>query len=142
MSDFKCGDMVVRVKDRNGIMEIGTLCKVISCDLGCVVVKGRVGSFEASYFKLATFEYPNPQHKHADVIIEWAKGANIEFWSISAKDWTLKAVPRFFENCIYRVAPTKAEIRIAKIQAKIDSRQIQIDAFRVKIDALKTGGSK
>jgi len=33
-------------------------------------------------FALVQAKYPNPPHKHCDMQIEKAKGANIQFWNI------------------------------------------------------------
>jgi len=64
--------------------------------------------------------YPNPPHKHAELIKQWADGAEIEYFSIC--DCWLKAdnPPIWAENLQYRVKPQKSEkdIQIEKLEAE------------------------
>ena len=47
------------------------------------------------------------RHKHADVIIAWANGAEIEYRSHIDGGWVVASEPRWLENYEYRVKPVK-----------------------------------
>jgi len=46
------------------------------------------------------------RHKHADLIHEWAEGAEIEFYDHSVDQWKPSLHPTFSTNCDYRIKPT------------------------------------
>ena len=54
------------------------------------------------------------RHKHADVIIAWAEGKDVQVWDEGAKCWCdiVKAVP-FFMGDKYRVKPPPKKYRVA-----------------------------
>ena len=90
-------------------------------DFGLVFITGFHGGFIASNFELESPKYPNPPHKHADVIIEWAKGADVEKWGELSMKWLRSSSP-IWNTCVdYRVKPTQSqkEIKIAKLEAKL-----------------------
>ena len=43
------------------------------------------------------------RHKHADVIIAWANGAEVEYWNESLREWREHDWPRWYEHLIYRI---------------------------------------
>jgi len=43
------------------------------------------------------------RHKHADVIIAWANGAEVEYWNESLREWRVHDWPRWYEHLIYRI---------------------------------------
>lgn len=46
------------------------------------------------------------RHKHADVIIAWANGEEIEYkWHGEWHDWDDNSTPLFYEDCEYRIKP-------------------------------------
>lgn len=45
------------------------------------------------------------RHKHADVIIAWANGAEIEYRNLPGATWMSVGTPGWYENCEYRVKP-------------------------------------
>lgn len=51
-------------------------------------------------------EYPNPPHKHRDLIIAWANGADIECYN--GEGWVL-CDPRWLGTGEYRVKPSEIE---------------------------------
>ena len=53
--------------------------------------------------------YPNPPHKHRDLIIEWANGADIQIWSAVESKWLDNQPPHWYEVRRYRVKPKKSE---------------------------------
>ena len=46
-------------------------------------------------------------HKHKDVIIAWAKGAEIEGYDAPCDTWHLLHTPQWHSEAQYRVKPTK-----------------------------------
>jgi hypothetical protein len=44
-------------------------------------------------------------HKHKDLIIAWANGAEIEYFDFVAKEWRVTSSPWWEESSIYRVKP-------------------------------------
>ena len=65
-------------------------------------------------------EYPNPPHKHKDLIIAWANGADIEF-DDSGRGWHHMNMPSWYKDGIYRIKPTKTplQLKIEKCEAKL-----------------------
>ena len=55
------------------------------------------------------------RHKHADVIIAWANGAEIERRDTPTKNWRPAPTPGWYEDCEYRVKPVK-KYRVALIK--------------------------
>ena len=60
-------------------------------------------------------EYPNPPHKHMDLIIAWANGAEIETLSYKGY-WHTSLNPSWHVSYQYRVKP--ADTRKDKLNAK------------------------
>lgn len=55
----------------------------------------------------------NQRHKHADVIIAWANGAEIERRDTPTENWTPAPTPGWYEDCEYRVKPPAKKYRVA-----------------------------
>ena len=74
----------------------------------------------AIYTGTPLIKYPNPPHKHRDLIIAWANGADIEVSSIGY-NWVAKCRPTWDKGLIYRIKPAKTpkELKIAKLEAKL-----------------------
>ena len=55
------------------------------------------------------------RHKHADVIIAWAEGEDVQVWSPVNNRWedVEKRVPDFFEMNKYRIKPPDKKCRVA-----------------------------
>lgn len=49
------------------------------------------------------------RHKHADLIIAWANGAEIEYFSKIFNEWGSCANPLWFNEDAYRIKPKKVE---------------------------------
>lgn len=73
--------------------------------------------WEALYEKVQNFkETPvSKRHKHADLIIAWAEGAEIEHYSDSREEWRCVDEPYWYDEAQYRVKPKtrKEQRRIA-----------------------------
>ena len=54
------------------------------------------------------------RHKHADVIIAWAEGEDVQVWDRGPKRWcdVVKAIP-FFMADKYRIKPPPKKCRVA-----------------------------
>ena len=149
MNEFKVGDKVEVLELSvfyHGKIEVGDVATIVgfSSVRGFGVKcnnKGESCWISKSNIRLVTTKYPNSRPKHADVIIEWAKGANIELLDCLGY-WLVIENPSFSPDGEYRVALTKKELVVIKAQAKIDKCLAKIEKLQVKIDALKTGGSE
>ncbi len=55
------------------------------------------------------------RHKHADVIIAWAEGKDVQVRVPSAGEWGDFSIepPRFYENWEYRIKPPTKKYRVA-----------------------------
>lgn len=106
MSDFKVGDAVVRVGGCTSL-PMGTVCVIEELDSdGFVKVKGHGGSYAAANFEKPP--YPNPPHKHAEIIKAWADGATIQFLSSTHRKWVdcEGNCPCWNRFAKYRIKPT------------------------------------
>ena len=87
--NFKVGDKVrVVEKATHGDIEVGVEGVLTEARPFGDVRLGRSGAGffygdDGGKLELVKDEYPNPPHKHRDLIIEWAKGADIEFNSLA-----------------------------------------------------------
>ena len=53
------------------------------------------------------------RHKHADVIIAWAEGKDVQIWDDVAKRWWGVTNPSFYEDREYRIKPPAKKYRLA-----------------------------
>lgn len=55
------------------------------------------------------------RHKHADVIIAWAEGKDVQVWDRGPKHWcdVKTSAPIFVEDWEYRVKPPAKKYRVA-----------------------------
>lgn len=53
------------------------------------------------------------RHKHADVIIAWANGAEIEYRDTTTSPWAKAGTPGWYEDYEYRVKPPAKKYRVA-----------------------------
>ena len=53
------------------------------------------------------------RHKHADVIIAWANGAEIEYRLDPYENWSRAACPSWYAGWEYRVTPLAKKYRVA-----------------------------
>ena len=88
------------------------------------LANGQYQGMTADAFHLGTGlhdSYPNPPHKHRDLIIAWANGADIQYRSKSHLAWINATDPQWLDSFIYRIKPAKTplELKIAKLEAKL-----------------------
>lgn len=55
-------------------------------------------------------------HKHADLIIAWAKGAEIEYYNWKG-EWVTSTDPKWIHYVEYRIKPEKKWMRVAEYKA-------------------------
>ena len=65
------------------------------------------------------------RHKHADVIIAWAEGKDVQIWDEGAKCWcdVVASIP-FFMGEKYRVKPPAKKYRVALLKNDNESYHI------------------
>lgn len=59
--------------------------------------------------------------KHHDLIVAWAKGAEIEWWDSYSKKWYIDANPTWILSTVYRIRSQKSDkdIEIEAIEAEM-----------------------
>lgn len=133
MSKFKIGDRV-RVIDNSGspneykVGEVGIIVNIV----GTIVLKGKSSGMYDERFELA-HEYPNPPHKHCELIKVWADGGDIEASYNDGASWAVATQPRWNKTEIsFRIKPQKSEkdIEIERIESEI--RKLADDLAKVK----------
>ena len=137
MSKFKAGDEVVVLElscGYEGCYKKGDVGVIMVTDGFMYKLNGDEGNGSGwlSQVELVQSRYPNPPHKHVDMIIEGAKGANIEFWS--GGKWRYIEDPAWSAFIDYRVAPTQAELEDIKTKTKIDKLQSKIDKLKLTLE--------
>ena len=55
------------------------------------------------------------RHKHADVIIAWAEGKDVQVWDRGPKRWcdVKTSTPHFYDDWEYRIKPPAKKYRVA-----------------------------
>ena len=54
------------------------------------------------------------RHKHADVIIAWAEGKDVEVWDSTLREWcAVTKTPTWCEDWKYRIKPPAKKFRAA-----------------------------
>jgi len=112
---FKVGDRVEWASDGDfdrhkgsndqNLYDIGTIIYVTTPDI--LVKWDSCGDLtDPCVVHLRLLEEANPnRHVHADLIIAWANGAEIELYNEYYKDWFSCRSPLWYENNKYRIKP-------------------------------------
>jgi hypothetical protein len=101
--EIKVGDTVEHI---NGNFYKHKLHNVVTSISGCGTyfrVNNEPSGIRCSSFKVVD---TSKHHKHHDLIIAWAKGAEIEFFS-HLDTWVHRKHPSWDSNIKYRVKPTE-----------------------------------
>ena len=133
MCKFTTGDKVERIGLGYDKVKRGEVYKVIGLTLtGGLHLEGAGSvAYDSNLFKLAQPCYPNPPHKHAELIKAWADGAQIQ--SCSAHyDWRDTVNPSWIDGVEYRIKPEKSEREI-----QIEELEKQARELADKISELK-----
>lgn len=74
----------------------------------------------------------NKPHKHAELIKQWADGAEIEFLDPLDNEWNLTIKPQWAEDVQYRVAPKLKtfSVKLTKIIEVIVDAENYLDASK------------
>lgn len=139
MNHYKIGDKVRFKKGISRNCEKGDKGVVIDFVNGSPIVKmesgyttGHVHTAEHCLEVVDEVKYPNPPHKHAEIIKAWADGAEIEIKSYEG-DWLTVYHPSFNGNREYRIKPqlTPQEVEkqaivdeMAKLQERLDKLEV------------------
>ena len=123
MSKFEVGQVVECVSAYQcEYLSVGKMYKVISNEFGKLTVlndKGQQFSYDRCLFKLP-HNYPNPPHKHKDLIIAWANGADIQYIECEGNWRDIVGDPLWARGLSYRIKPNKSnkDIQIEELEAK------------------------
>jgi len=118
MRKFEVGDRIVRVANTQSFAPIGYE-SVVKEPYQYTDRNGDPTPVIDSYWKLT--EDRSKYHKHHDLIIAWAKGAEIEYVD-SRGDWEKAATPTWSVYKEYRIKPTPPKTdkeRIAELEARV-----------------------
>ena len=121
MRKFKTGDKIVRVDNHQGHAPLG-FTAVVTDNHAYLDVDGDTIPIVEDLWELA--EDTSAYHKHHDLIIQWAKGAEIEYNSPMLDRWTEVALnrPSWNEDTEYRIKPPVPKTdkeRIAELEARV-----------------------
>lgn len=134
MSKFKVGDKVRRIAGAALSCPIGSVQTVEGFDYdGDLILKGLGDlGYCARYFSPL---YPNPPHKHAELIKAWADGAEIEeYWETDDDwGWERNLFPDWYESTSYRIKPNEPTPK-EKAQAKLEELMKQAEELKCQID--------
>lgn len=132
MSEFKKGDVVERVAGC-GSLKVGTICTVEYVDKYLdLKIKGYTSTYDRGNFRLIRHAYPNPPHKHAELIKAWADGAEIQLRHTGGvwQDCTYNA-PKWKEAVEYRIKPSNPNAdKIAELEKTIDQAKKQLQELK------------
>lgn len=127
MKQFKVGDKVKRVTSSFHNIQAGSIYIIENITLRLKDVEGQ---YDPKGFELVEEpQYPNPPHKHRDLIIAWAEGADIEIRMGNV--WFTDYTPNWGDN-EYRIKPTRSakDIEIESIQAEMAKLQERMEKLK------------
>lgn len=118
MRKFKVGDRIVRVTNPKSFAPIGYE-SVVKEPYEYIDRDGALTPVVDNYWGLA--EDTSKYHKHHDLIIQWAKGAEIEYGDYQG-DWENAATPTWSVYREYRIKPIPPKTdkeRIAELEDRV-----------------------
>jgi hypothetical protein len=127
---FNIDDKVVRTGDSYEEVEHGETYTVVDVDGDGVHLKGlqRFG-YNPKEFKLV--EDTSKNRPHHDMIIAWAKGADIEWFDGRGGVWKDIANTTFYENTLYRIKPNNTNTdQINRIESEIQRLADELKELR------------
>lgn len=132
MRRFKKGDKVRVVEGAGSYLQKDTV-HVVSSVVGNFIELDRdiEGKWHVQRFELVAPTYPNPPHKHAELIKAWADGAEIQFCDPYDKAWSSITNPTWSTNHNYRIKPSNPNAeKIAEIETTISQLQQQVKELK------------
>ena len=138
---FKSGDKVRRTsRDWMG-MAVGDTATVETghCDALNLIEYGGTHCIE-SFELVPEVQYPHPPHKHQELIIEWAKGAIIQY--LDGDDWIdVTGDPYWNDEDTYRVKPPEPKTPIiSEKDKKIGEIEEKLRILADELKAVKEEG--
>lgn len=139
MMKFNIGDKVIRTKqDSHYGVKVGDVLTVQGPAYNDTF-KSEEHSMPA--FANESFELHKSvtkSHKHHDIIIEWAKGAKVQF-QLSQGGWAEAATPCWVIDTEYRVAvDLQKEGLIEDLSKQVSAKLNEVDALKVRIVKLES----
>lgn len=135
MSKFKKGDKVCKApNDSHMDLQFGKTYEVTDVLGNHVKILGCSRLGQPIWFKekCFAFPYPNPPHKHAELIKAWADGAEVEVEDAITGVWRYTQFPNWSKASVYRIKPQpnpNAE-KIAEIETTISQLQQQVKELK------------
>ena len=118
MSKFKVGDKIRRAAQVTNYAPLGYEATVLRDYMYVDLYGGEVRIIDPQW---ELVEDKSKYHKHHDLIIQWAKGAEIEYADYQG-DWENAATPTWSVYREYRIKPTPPKTdkeRIAELEARV-----------------------
>lgn len=139
MSKFKVGDKVRKVKEGTTAFPVGYEGEVTgftSTLKGHIYVDNSLHSWEGNWELVEDkSKYPNGKHPHHDVIIEYAKGAEVEWFNSIYEKWCLTSHPSFGKNTLYRVK-SQQDPAVQAAKKKIEQAEQMLREANDELDRL------
>jgi hypothetical protein len=149
MGKFEVGDKVEVILSGYGcdpedkgrlvvITEVGDYCGYdgykVSPPIGNTLSGVYGGYIGEKSFRFVSPDYPNPPHKHAEVIKAWADGADIEAREVLGWQTLVSPCPAWREDISYRIKPatSPAEKERDEIKAEMEKLTKRLEALEVK----------
>lgn len=145
MREFKVGDKVKVIEQaKYGMLPVDYCGKITQIkEKGSILVDNKLGGWfygnSGGELELIN-KYPNPPHKHAELIKAWADGANIQFYSQLSNKWKNcnNNNPSWFENMQYRIESNDPnEDKIKKLKKVIDKASEEINNAKEQLEKLE-----
>ena len=109
MNKFKIGDKVRKVFQNTSDFNIGDTAIVSEVlDVNTIKLNNTRDTYSSNCWELVEDKdkYPNGKHPHHDIILEYAKGAEVEVTCVGSIDeWRMVPLPVFHPDRKYRVKP-------------------------------------
>ncbi|YP_009966425.1 hypothetical protein HWA86_gp47 [Pseudoalteromonas phage HP1] len=137
MFKFRVGDKVRKISNGTSNYPIGYEGVVNKAGVNCLYVDGKGASTRAVYWELVEdkAKYPNGKHPHHDIILEYAKGAELEFFSTSVNAWRNVLSPAFAKDTLYRVKPQQ-DPAVQAAKKKIEQAEQMLREANDELDRL------
>lgn len=139
MSKFKVGDKVRKVKEGTAVYPVGYEGEVTEIVDTRLYLDRKMINSRDEYWALVEDKdkYPNGKHPHHDVILEYAKGAEVEFQLSRSNRWAPieGEEPRFCRNLKYRVKPQQ-DPAVQAAKKKIEQAEQMLREANDELDRL------
>ena len=129
------GDKVVCVSHKHGRFTEGAEYTLIRVGSNLRIKSlGDTWTGDSAKFELVkpAISYPNPPHKHAELIKAWADGADIEIYITVTGAWQASPSPSWVKSHTYRIKPTKSakDVKLEKLEANMRKLADEIKELR------------